>query len=178
MRSYLGIMQQHISTDNSILHISLFCCSSFTGFHNGECTAGETEAVFVMHCIKQKVDYKITDSAANTHEAFINIGGNSDGECDAFYGHEEYPQMLMSNVPVIGVLTLEETRLCFTGLKLGLKHSGLSDVVLIRQCTRVALESIFSGLGLYSNPVDSDSDSDPKDSDSDLVDSTTSLCGT
>lgn len=70
MRSYLGVTCHYISVDKFTLCSSLLCCTRFGGSHTGDRIASEIESLLDVYGIKQKVDYFITDNAANMKKAF------------------------------------------------------------------------------------------------------------
>ena len=81
MRSYLGITCHYISMDNFTLCTVLLACTRFTGTHSGDRIAAEVESILTFYNIKDKVDYYLTDNAANMKKAFTIAFNNSDDSC-------------------------------------------------------------------------------------------------
>ena len=69
MRAYLGVTAHYILPAKSELSSSLLTCSRFTGSHTGERIAAELGSTLDVYNIKYKVDYVITDNAANMKKA-------------------------------------------------------------------------------------------------------------
>jgi len=71
MRAYLGVTCHYITTSAGAfaLRSSLLSCTRISGSHTGERIASEIESVFDTYGVKQKVDYIITDNAANMRKA-------------------------------------------------------------------------------------------------------------
>ena len=96
MRSYLDVTCHYISVDNFTLCSSLLCCTRFSGSHTGDRIASEIESLLDVYGIKQKVDYFITDNAANMKKAFTVTFMNNGDAADDNESDEsdvEHPEM-------------------------------------------------------------------------------------
>lgn len=82
MRSYLGITAHYVlsSSETSGLSSSLLVCRRFSGSHTGERIAAELESTLDLYGIKQKIDYIITDNAANMKKALTIVLYNMDDD--------------------------------------------------------------------------------------------------
>jgi hypothetical protein len=80
MRSYLGITAHYVlsSSEKPELSSSVLACSRFSGSHTGERIAAELESILDLYDIKQKIDYIITDNAANMKKALTIVLYNMD----------------------------------------------------------------------------------------------------
>ena len=68
MRAFLGITAHYMSA-SSELQSSLLSCERFTGSHTGERIAGEIDTVLNYYQLRQKIDFVVTDNAANMRKA-------------------------------------------------------------------------------------------------------------
>lgn len=92
MRAYLGITGHYIRSAHPELCSSLLSCQRFCGSHTGERIAAEVLSVLDMYDIKQKVDYVITDNAANMRKALTTVLAYGDQE-----GEEELEEATVDN---------------------------------------------------------------------------------
>jgi len=69
MRAYLGVTAHYVVHGMHELSSSLLACSRFSGSHTGDRVAAELESTLDMYDIKHKIDYVVTDNAANMKKA-------------------------------------------------------------------------------------------------------------
>ena len=85
MRAYLGITAHYISCNEknqSKLCSSLLGCNRFEESHTGELIAAEIERLLDTFIFKRKIDYIITDNAANMRKALtISFEGIDSSDC-------------------------------------------------------------------------------------------------
>jgi len=82
MRAYLGITGHYIEFGQLQLSSSLLSCSRFRGSHTGERIAAEVVSVMDAYQIQQKVDFFITDNAANMRKALTTFVTQDDEQID------------------------------------------------------------------------------------------------
>jgi len=84
MRSFIGVTCHYMLVEKFALCTALLSCSRFSGSHTGDRIAAEIEALLDMYGIKCKVDYFITDNAANMRKAFtVNFTYSDSDSVDA-----------------------------------------------------------------------------------------------
>ena len=80
MRAYIGITGHYTQSGHPQLCSSLLSCARFSGSHTGEQIAAEVTSVLDMYQVKIKVDFVITDNAANMRKALIAVLAHGDEE--------------------------------------------------------------------------------------------------
>jgi hypothetical protein len=151
MRSYLGFTCHYMSVENMKLQSSLLCCTRFKGSHNGERIAAEIEAILELYGIKQKLDYVITDNAANMKKAltiaFMNNEVDDDNEDVPDVDHADVWQSIddEDEQEVLDVLTIhsrKERLACFDHTLHLVVGDGLRDTkcvsASIAKCCKLA----------------------------------------
>ena len=78
MRAYLGVTAHYVVHGMHELSSSLLACSRFSGSHTGDRVAAELESTLDMYDIKHKIDYVVTDNAANMKKAMTCLLYTSD----------------------------------------------------------------------------------------------------
>lgn len=80
MRGFLGVTvhMMEISKTSIQMQSRLLCCNRFTGKHTGERISEKFESVCTEYQIKNKIDYIISDNAANMRKAFTVCFPSSD----------------------------------------------------------------------------------------------------
>ena len=84
MRAYLGVTGHYMEPGHLQLRSSLLSCERFCGSHTGERIAAELVAVLALFKLEMKVDYFITDNAANMRKALTTVLAH----CDEEYGEQ------------------------------------------------------------------------------------------
>ena len=69
MRAFLGVTAHYVEHEMNDLSSALLACKRFEGSHTGDRIAAELESVLDLYNIKHKIDYVITDNAANMKKA-------------------------------------------------------------------------------------------------------------
>jgi hypothetical protein len=108
MRGYLAITVHYIKVGDDEksfeLQSRLLTIQRFTGSHTGERIAAAFESVLDEYSIKRKIDYVITDNAANMRKAFTvcfpNMHNNDDGTAVGGSGNDNDNEEMHENQDV------------------------------------------------------------------------------
>ena len=69
MRAFFGVTAHYVENRMDELSSALLACKRFEGSHTGDRIAAELESILDLYDIKHKIDYVLTDNAANMKKA-------------------------------------------------------------------------------------------------------------
>uniref|UniRef100_A0A3Q1BM98 BED-type domain-containing protein n=1 Tax=Amphiprion ocellaris TaxID=80972 RepID=A0A3Q1BM98_AMPOC len=133
MRGFLGVTVHYmeIDQDNIQLKSNLLACDRFKGSHTGERICEQFEAICHEYDIKSKLDYVITDNAANMRKAFTVCFPSEEGEVhddDHLDDPELWHDLSPDNQEVVDAAMARKQRLqCFAHTLQLVVGDGLKD---------------------------------------------------